>query len=827
VHDAPYHLRVPLLERDRPLAELLAAAERAVDGAGGVAVVVGEAGIGKTALLHELAANVSDRMRVLWAGCEALFTPRPLGPLHDIAPDLEIDTDAPRERLFPSALAAAQRIPTLLVVEDVHWADHATLDFLKYIARRIARAPLLLALSYRDDEIAPDHPLISLLGEAGTVVRRVALTPLSRETVEQIANGRAGVFELTGGNPFYVTEVLATDADAVPPIVRDAVLARAAKLSAEARQLVEMASVVPRRAELELLAASEEASEEAARCGIVRIDGQAIVFRHELARQAMESSLSDLRRAALHRIILARLIERGDASLARVAHHAAGAEDAAAIFDFAPLAAAEAAKAGAHFEAASHLRAALRHAKSADACRAVLLESLAYECALTDDSEEALACRIEATEIRRRLGDKLREGDNVRWQSRFLWRLGRSAEARKKSEEAIAILEGQPSRELAMAYNNQSQFHMLAQEKNTAIEWGTLAMELATQLGDNEIIAHALNSIGSAYAMAYDLTGLAKIEEALRLSLQHGFQEHAARSYGNLAALSVWLRQYVRAEHAIAEGLEYCQERDIIFWQNYITVWRARLLLERGRWDDAAADANAVLAGHGIARINRAFALVIAATVRARHGDPDAQPMLDEAQDLARRMPDLQRIGVVAIARAEAAWLRGDFASAIEELRAAHAFGGRMIKRHDLDRWIWRAGGSKKAPPPREGAGDPYDEALLLSDAGDIDSLQRAIATLEQLGDNCLIHTLRQRLRDRGVRGPRVSTRAHPAGLTAREVEILELINEGLRNVDIAQRLHVSPKTVDHHVSSVLAKLNVRSRGEAARLYRSQMANSD
>jgi DNA-binding NarL/FixJ family response regulator len=124
--------------------------------------------------------------------------------------------------------------------------------------------------------------------------------------------------------------------------------------------------------------------------------------------------------------------------------------------------------------------------------------------------------------------------------------------------------------------------------------------------------------------------------------------------------------------------------------------------------------------------------------------------------------------------------------------------------------------------PPRPPSGDPYDEALSLGDAGDAGSLRRAITILEGLGDNCLVHVLRQKLRARGVRGPRQSTRANPGGLTEREMEIGALLVDGLRNAEIAARLNVSPKTVDHHVSAVLGKLGVRSRGEAARVLRSQ-----
>lgn len=807
---------MPLLERDPPLAELTAAVDRAIDGNGGVVALIGEAGIGKTSVLDELARRAGNRVRVLWSGCEALFTPRPLGPLHDIAPELGIDTDAPRERLFPAVLAALRREPTLFVVEDVHWADRATLDLLKYLSRRIARTSLLLALSYRDDEIGPDHPLILLLGEAGAALRRIALAPLSREAVERLAAGRAGVFELTGGNPFFVTEIAACDARGIPPMVRDAVLARAAKLTSEARHVLEMASLVPGRAELWLLDAPDDAIEAATRSGIARIDGGAFVFRHELARRAVEDSLSDLRRTPMHGAILAKLIERGEPSLARRAHHAAGARDADAILRFAPLAAAEAAKAGAHREAAAHYRTALQYSGLvSDAERASLLESLAYECYLTEQHDDALAHRIEATAIRHRLGDARLEGDDVRWQSRLHWFLGHSTDARRCAAEAIAILQGQPGRELAMAYSNQAQLHMLAQESAAAIEWGTRAIELATALGDDETLAHALNNVGSAEA------DIEKLKRSLRISLEHGYAEHVARGYTNLSSQAVRRRDYAEAERHLAAGLDYCIERDLDSWRIYMTSWRARLHLARGKWDAAADDAQSVLAHPGTSSVSRITALTVLGTVRTRRGDPGAQALLDEAHALARQTNELQRLAPVAVARAEAAWLRGDSRAAADELRDALAISddlGETLERHDLELWMWRAGERAEAPVQAT-AGDPYEEAIGLYEA---DQLERAVDILESLGDGCLIHLVRQKLRARAVRGPRSSTRANLGGLTAREIEILSLLDEGLRNADIATRLHVSPKTVDHHVSSVLSKLGVRTRGEAARVYRSQ-----
>ena len=823
-------LPMSLLERDHPLAELSSAVDRALDHCGGVVAIIGEAGIGKTSLLDELAKNVADRMRVIWAGCEALFTPRPLGPLHDIAPELQVDPDAPREQLFPAALAAAQRVPTLLVMEDVHWADHATLDLLKYFSRRIARTRLLLALSYRDDEIGPHHPLISFLGEAGTSLRRIPLARLSREAVERLAAGRSGIFELTGGNPFYVTEVLAGEPASIPPMVRDAVLARAAKLAPDARKVVEIASLIPGRAEIALLDAADDAIEAAARGGIVHIEGNAIVFRHELARRAIEDSLSDLRRTPMHRAILSRLIDRGETSMARCAHHATGARDSAAILHFAPRAAAEASKASAHREAATHLRTALLAGGDAsDAERATLLESLSYECYLTEQHEVALAGRVEATAIRHRLGDTRLEGDNLRWQSRLNWFLGRNAEARKSASEAIALLLDHPGRELAMAYSNQSQLHFLAQETELALLWGKRAIDLATSLGDHEILAHALNNVGSAAVLSNDLNGFEGLEESLRLSLECGFQEHAARAYANLFSQSVRLRQHARAEQFLAEGLAYFQERDLGSWQISMVAWGARLHLELGRWDAALADAESVLAHPGVSTINRLPVLAVLGTIRTRRGEPGAQAVLDEAYQLAQRTTEMQRIAPVVLARAEAAWLRGEPQAAVQELRDALALADRIgetVERHDLLLWMWRLGDRENPPPPRPPTADPYDEALALHDAGDVASLQRAVTILEQLGDGCLIHIVKQKLLDLGVRGPRSSTRSNFGGLTTREIEIIALLDEGLRNAAIAERLHLSPKTVDHHVSSVLSKLGVKSRGEAARVFRAGTAGS-
>lgn len=842
-----------LLERDAFLADLVRAAGDAREGRGIAIALGGEAGIGKTTLVTRLAAEVAP-MRVLWSGCEALFTPRPLGPLYDLAGELggEVDAllagDRQRERLFPAVLAAAGAAPALLVVEDVHWADHATLDLLKYLVRRIARVPLLLVITYRDDEVAADHPLITLLGET-TRARRLSLPRLSPAAVAALAQGRdaQAVYALTGGNPFYVTELLGSGSEGVPPTVRDAVLARAAKLSPAARAIVEAASAVPGKAErwlVEAISPADEASMvEATTSGIVSLQHDAFVFRHELGRRAIEDSLPAIRRQSLHAAILSLLQQRGGVSFARLTHHAAEANDVEAIRRLAPLAAEEAIRADAHREAAVHYRRFLAHVTD-DRERAEVLEKLSYECYLTQQEEEALAHRRASLAIWRRLGERLREGDALRWISRLQWFGGRNAEAHQAAAEAIAVLETlPPGPELAMAWSNRAQLHMLAQETGDAVAWGTRAIALAKELGDDAILAHALNNVGTAESLAGRDEGDAKLDESLRISLERGYQEHAARAYTNIGSGAVRALDYARAARALDDGIAYSTDRDLDAWRMYMLAWRARLRLERGDWGGAADDAHLVLAFRGGPAVSRIPALAVLGTIRVRRGDPGAMALLDEARELAWRTREIQRMAPVAAARAEAAWLRGDLSAIVDEAREAFE----VIMTVDREEWargelallLWRAGALEKAPGAIaepyamqiagdwRGAADrwqslgrPWEAAVALADSSNADDLRNALTILERLGDRALSPRIAARLPQQ--RGPRASTRRNPHGLTAREMEILELIADGLRNNDIAERLFVSPKTVDHHVSAVLAKLGARTRGEAAAKYREQ-----
>ena len=744
-------------------------------------------------------------------------------------------------------------LPTVAVIEDVHWADEATLDLLKFLGRRMQQVSVLLVITYRDDEIGPDHPLWFVLGDLPSkTTRRLRLAPLSRGAVAALARDahRASndLYTVTGGNPFFVTEALASDDKGVPETVRDAVLARIARLSPQGHAVLELASVVPARAELWLLKAifpqPTSAIEECIQAGVLRPEPEAVAFRHELARQAVESTLPPHRAKELHARVLRALLDKGgDASVvARLVHHAALAGDGAAVLQFAPDAARQAAQQGAHREAAIHYETALRYAEALPHTqRAELLEGRAYECYLTSQLEDAAQARTDALAVWSELGAGDKIGRSLRWLSRLNWYLGDNAAAERFAAEAVAALEAlPPERELAMAYSNMAQLRMLGDDVQGAVHWGAMALNLARTLGDDEITAHALNNVGTAQLLQGDEEGRARLEASLQIALKQGFEEHAARAFTNLGSGLVTLRHYAQARHYLDDGIAYCTERDLDSWRLYMGGWRARVRLEVGDWADAAEEAAEVLASYRVSPVIRIPALVVLAWVRLRRGDPGSEPILDELREMALKTGEPQRIIPVAAARAEAAWLRGDRAGCRAEAQAGYDLAVEHAHPRDLGQlyyWLWKTGTRRDVPAgffepyvllftgdwraaaaAWERVGCPYEQALALME-GDARARRSALAIFDRLGARATSNRMKQQLgvdhTNRSARGPRSSTRGNPAGLTNQQLEVLLLMAHGLRNTEIAETLHVSPKTVEHHVSAVLAKLHARSRAQA------------
>ena len=841
-------MQAMLLEREAPRAVLDAALASASGGRGRLVFVSGDAGIGKSALVRIFTAQ-SGR-RALMGACDGLRTPRPLGPFIDMG----IERDSARA-VF-DALVEEARPGLTLVVEDVHWADEATLDVIGLLGRRVEQLGALVVVTYRTDELPRAHPLRIVLGDLATApgIVRVHLEPLSSDAVAALAAPHAvdagDLYAKTAGNPFFVTEVLEGGAQAVPTTIRDAVLARAARLSPSARDLLDAVAVVPQHLELWLLGAiapgSRDSLDECLGSGMLRSEKQAVAFRHELARIAVEESINAHTRADLHRRALAALREppMGRPDLSRLAHHADAAGDAEAVLELAPAAGARAAAAGAHREAAEHYARTLRYAGDLPAAeRADLLLRYSYECYVTGRFDEALTAGRTACELRHELGDLIAEGDALRAQSRLLRFVGRTEEAARAGREAVAILEPLgPSHELAMAYANMSHIAVTADDATATLEWGGRARKLAESSGDVEALVYALTNIGIVEFLAGRPEGVAMIEQSARLARDAELDEHAGRALLNLVWWPLRQREYELATRHVGQGLAYCDEHGLDLWRLFFVACRSRLELDGGSWTEAGESAALVLRDPRTWPVPRVFALSVLGLVRARRGDPSVAEPLEEAHALAEPTGELQRIGPVAAARAEAAWLDGDDAAVIDVTRPALELALRRAAWWvvgDLMRWRRLAGARDPVPPDVPppyaaelsgdsqraaelwtGLGCRYDAAIALAGAEDEDTLRQALDELQQLGGRPAAAVVAARLRDRGVRGlargPRPSTRENPAGLTARELEVLALVAEGLRNAEIAARLVLSERTVHHHVSAILRKLAVKTRTEAS-----------
>ena len=845
-----------LVERESQLAEMV----RCVNEGGRLVLLSGEAGVGKSALL-EATRRALGAVRWSWSACDGLFIPQPLTPLFDLAEQLggdlleRCEAGAEREELFRALLheLGSTDVPDVVVVEDVHWADEATLDLLRFLGRRLRGAPVTVIASIRDDETAGDALRVAL-GDlaAQPTTCRIRLEPLSADAVRTLTEGSGfaadDVFRLTAGNPFYVTELLQAEGPGVPASARDVALARAVRLDPSAREALEIAALIGAGVELSLLTALSSAAglDGLLTSALLVADGIRLRFRHEIVRLAVAEAVPPHRSFLIHRRVLEALHAQGCDDDARLAHHAEGAGDADAVLRHAPAAARRASQLGAHHEAAAQFARTLRFAGAAARDRrAELSEDFADELALLDRFAEAEDAARQALALRREIGDRLGEGADLARLARIAAGLCRGRDAAEQTRAALAVLEPLgPTVELARAYATLAHQCLLGTDYESAIRWARRARQLAERFDATDVLSGALNTeAAGAAGLGREWTGL--MQRALEVALAGRHQDQAGRAYANLAGISEGRLRFADAERCLHEGIAYCDEHDITAYATFLRGDLAHVLERTGRWDEAVATAHRILSEAGTSPVGRQCALVRLGVIRARRGESGFWPVLDEAAATADHQGEPPYQVAARLARAEANWLAGHPSKARREAESAARPGAgcTAAERGAVAVWLRRTGsrqtvrGELAEPYQRMIDGDatgaatlwtelgcPYEAGLALLDSGEEELLHQAYRIFTELGADATAQLTRRALRRLGARfvptGPRPTTRAHPLGLTRRQHDVLGLLADGCTNAQIAERLFISAKTVDHHVSAILAKLQAPDRATAGRIAR-------
>ena len=842
----------------------------AAAGHGSTVLISGEAGIGKSSLVREFVERLGGRVPVLVGGCDNLTTPRPLGPLRDAATgsggklEAALQGGAGPDAVYAAALdELSWPAPNVLLVEDLHWVDDATVDVLAHLGRRLDRLPTVLVLTYRDDSMPAEHPARRLLGAlSGGPVARLPLAPLSEAAVERLASASGWdsrvLYELSGGNPFYVTEALAAPGAAVPATVADAVLARLRRLGPRCREAVEQLSVVPTAVGFELAEAllgdGLDALTEAEDTGFLRVRAGGLVFRHELARRAVEQNISGLRRRGLHVAVVAALLRTPEPPLARLVHHAVEAGDGATVSRFAPQAGREAAAAGSHRQALAHFAAALRHAHRMEPAElARVVDEHAWELYNAHRYAEALAGAERAVGLYRQLADRRGLGESLVRLSRHRFMVGNSAGAEQAAEEALRLLaaaeaagEGGAAGSGATAYAATYYGAVLALGDRPAAGSAALrrALELARRAGRLDLVALCMNYQSIADGGLDPDQRLTLLRTSLALALEHGFHETAARAYTNLGELLYRYHRVDELADVLAAGQEFTRERGFPSHAFNLDVHRCLLDMRSGDWTAATTGLRRLVEHDADPGMLAVYSLPSYGRLLARRGSPAAEELLVKAWERAVQQRLLLGLAFAGTALIEWAWLndRPDRAAAVLQEWEAHAArpGAEQVTAEML-RYAARAGLPVEAFPgiPEPWAaglrgdwstaaqqwaeiGDPYERALELADSGEVEPALEALRELEDLGADAAARMIRRELRALGVgRIPRRShatTRANPAGLTRRQLDVLALLADGMTNAEIAEQLVVSVRTVDSHVAAVLNKLGVRTRRDAARL---------
>ena len=780
-----------LVERDSELTVLWAGLDRAVsERSGSVVLLAGEAGIGKTTLVRAFVAGAEadGRASVLVGGCDDMITPRVLGPLRDMAEvageDFAFALAAGTEHADPigAFLGLLGRQPTVVVVEDLHWADDATIDAVRTVARRLRRLPVVLVLTYREEDLASDHAFRGVLGVlTGPGVHRLQPAPLTPAGVAALAGGAVDPIELhsvTKGNPFFVTEVLSSPGTQVPPTVRDAVLARIARLTSPARALLQHLAVVPSRAERWLAEAlvpeAAIALTEAERSGVLGGDVGHVWFRHELARRVIEEGATSMERVRSNQLVVELLDRRDDVDRDRLVHHASRADDVERVLRHGPPAATDAIRLGSHRQAVELLRLVLGHAGRLGIGEAARLSvQLAYSLYVVNQFEESYHAATRAVALAEQASDALVLADAlvVLGRSSF-WARG-PLTARAAVERALELIEREGDEvrettalaELARARSNLATLGV-AEPSPEGLDAAERAVVLARRIGRDDLRAQALMYRGSGRVDIGDPRWHEDVDQAIALARQDPRIELAVRAYVNASLVALRAGRFDQAERFIDLGLDLAAGTEFYAGEYRLALTRQVLRVARGDWAAAEADLAQLIDRPGEPGIMRSLARSVFARLLGRRGAWSmADDTLGPAVAEAAASDEIHLVGPVAVAQLELAWLRGQDPSmqplARRGLDVAESCG-LLSSRAEIRRWLQRGGhrveseGGEPGPwaPALAGdwqaaadtwsrLGDRYERALELAGSGDAVAVQEGLAVLADLGATAATARLR------------------------------------------------------------------------------------
>lgn len=849
-----------LIERAAQFDRLRGRADDARAGRGGMLIVSGESGAGKTSFVESFVDDWVRDERVLWGVCDPLPTPRPLGPIRDLAArlaptsrDLLEHSDVPFD-IFAALHNDLCTAPSVLVLDDLHWADQGTIDLLRFVLRRISQTRSLVVGIIRDDEIGANHRMRELLGDVARSPRAdsLAIPPLSVQAVESLV-GDGGVdpqwlHSVTSGNAFFVCEMLDHHGDDLPTTVRDAVLARTSGLDPAAWDLLNLLTCSPGVIPDYLLAdlgVTLPASRTLVEAGLIRRSSRGVAFRHDLCRLAVRSVIPPGAEPRLHRRLIDAYEATGHVDPAVLTHHALGANDIDRIRRYARDAGIAAARSGAHTQSTEFFTVALERGGALEPhVEADLLEKLAWEFYLTDQLADAIASCHRAMRSRQDLGESAAVSANHHSLSVYQWYNAHRELSEEHATQAVTVLDETSEDaaqlvQLGHAFAMQAYLAVQASDLDGTKPLIARAREIAEATGNSDLLIRVRLIENYAVVLNGDDSGRDEIMSILNSGPEH-IDELYSGGWSNITYFDVEQRRLDIAAELLDVSIPLMHEHDLPICRVWQMGSRARLQLMVGDWDDAAADAERLLEFPS-APLARTWPSLIRAVVEMRRNGT-ASSLLDDAWTLACRFGEPIRMLPVAAAIVELSWITGESDERVDDCRALLSDGpvvGLEWSRGELAVWLRRLGDDMVvdgvAEPYRmlldgdhasaaddfHGRSMPYDAALALVDSGDPAHAARALDILDRLGADAVSVKVRRDLRASGQSvvpaRRRAATRANPAGLTARQVDVLRLLDDGLTNVELADRLFLSVKTVDHHVSAILNKLDVGKRRDAVR----------